>query len=194
MQANIFGPRRWRTVQAFGKNPLVRMSDRIEAILVLSAVAISLLAVPVAGAIGTAVYDARSRVYADEAHTRRPISAVVTATRRGVAVVRPYMDSVVAEARWRSEGIDHTESFSVAHPVTVGDHIDIWVGDGGERVKPPPPFSAVVEAVCVAVPLWLVVTGAAAVLVAFVRRQLDRRHDTDWQREIQGLVDRRSAD
>jgi hypothetical protein len=194
MQANIFDPRRWRTVRAFGRNPLLRISDRIEAVLMVSAVAISLLALPVAGAIGTAVYDARSRFYADEAHARQPISARVTATRRGVAVVRPYMDTVIVEARWQSRGVQHTESFGVTHHVAVGDHVDIRVNDEGKRVSEPPSSAAVVEAICVAVPLWFVVSAVVAVVVAFARRQFDRRHDSDWEREIRGLVDRRSAD
>ena len=47
-------------VRAFGRNPLVRTSDRIEALLLILAVAVALAAAPIAGAIGTAVYEARS--------------------------------------------------------------------------------------------------------------------------------------
>jgi hypothetical protein len=194
MQAFIFGPTRWRTIRAFGTNPLVRISDRIEAIVVVSALAVSLLAAPIAGAIGTAVYDARSRIYADEAHNRRPISATVTTTRRGVTVIRPYMDTAIVEARWRSGGTAHTASFSARHPVNVGDQIDIWVDDSGKRVIPPPPLQAVIEAAFVAALFWLFVTAAAAAVVALVRQQFDRHHDTDWEREIGDLADRRSAD
>jgi hypothetical protein len=194
MQALIFGPTRWRTIRAFGKNPLVRISDRIEAIVIVTAVAVSLLAAPVSGAIGTAVHDARSRIYAEEAHTRQPIAAIVTTTKRGVTVTRPYMDTTVVEARWRWGGIEHTEIVSAKRPVTVGDQIDIWVNDEGERVRPPPPSQAVVEAVGVAVTLWLGAMSAAAALVALVRWLLNRRRDIDWEREIVGLADRRSAD
>jgi hypothetical protein len=42
-------------VRAFGRNPLVRTSDRIEALLLILAVAVALAAAPIAGAIGTAV-------------------------------------------------------------------------------------------------------------------------------------------
>ena len=103
MQAFTLGPRRWRTVRAFGVNPLVRISDRIEAIVVVSAVATSLLAAPVAGAIGTAVHDARSRVYAEEAHTRQPISAIVTTNGHSAAIARPYPTTAVVQARWRAK-------------------------------------------------------------------------------------------
>jgi hypothetical protein len=195
MQAFSFSPTRWRTIRAFGANPLVRISDRIEAIVVVSAVAISLLAAPVADAIGTAVHDARSRVFAEEAHTRQPTRAIVTTTRRSAAGARPYIDSTIVEARWLVEGMEHTDTFSSKRAVTVGDQIDVWVNDTGERVGPPPPASqAVVEAVWVGVLLWLVVVGAAVALAALVRWRLDCRHETDWEREIAGLADRRSAD
>jgi hypothetical protein len=162
--------------------------------LIVLAVAISLLAAPVAGAIGTAVYDARSRNYADQAHTRRPVTALVTTTRRGVTVIRPHTDTLIVEARWRFGAIEHDESFSTTKQVTVGDQIDIWVNDKGERVKPPSPLQAVTDAVCVAVSLWLVVAAAAAAVVALARRRFDRHHDTEWEREIERLANRRSAD
>jgi hypothetical protein len=93
--------------------------------VVVAAVAISLLAAPVAGAIGTAVHDARSRVYGEEAHTRQPISAIVTTTGHSAAVARPYMDTTIVQARWLAEGIEHTETFGSKRAVTAGDQIDI---------------------------------------------------------------------
>jgi hypothetical protein len=195
MQAFTFTPTRWPIIRAFGTNPLVRISDRIEAIAVVSAVAISLLAAPVAGAIGTTVHDARSRVYAEESHTRQRVTAIVTTTRHSAAAARPYTNTTIIEARWLAEGIEHADTFMAKRAVTVGDQIDIWVNDTGERVGPPTPASrAVVDAVSVGVLLWLVVVGAAAALVAVVRWRLDRRHETDWGREIAALADRRWAD
>jgi hypothetical protein len=194
MQTFTFGQTRWRTIRAFGKNPLVRISDRIEAVVVVSAVAISLLAAPVAGAIGTAAYDARSRIYSEEAQTRRPVSAIVTTAARSATVVRPYMGTAIVEARWRSGGVERTESFATKRPAAVGDQIDIWVNDKGERVIQPSHFQAAFEAVCVAVSLWLAMMGVATAMVALVRRLLDRHRDIEWEREIGGLAGRRSAD
>jgi hypothetical protein len=195
MQAFKFTPTRWSTIRAFGANPLVRISDRIEAFVVVSAVAFSLLAAPVAGAIGTGVHDAQSRVYAEEAHTRQPIRAIVTTTRHSDQVARPYTNTPIIQARWHAEGIEHVDIFRSQRAVTVGDRIDIWVNDTGQRVAPPTPASqAVVEAISVGVLLWLVAVGAAAALVAVVRWRLNCRRETDWEREIGGLADRRWAD
>jgi hypothetical protein len=195
MQAFKFTPTRWPVISAFGANPLVRISDRIEAIVVVTAVTFSLFAAPIAGAIGTAVHDAQSRLYAEEAHTRQPIRAIVTTTRHSAEVARPYPNTPIIQARWRAEGIEHVDIFRSQRAVTVGDQIDIWVNDTGERVGPPTPASqAVVDAVGVGVLLWLVAVGAAAALVAVVRWRLNRRRETAWEREIGGLADRRWAD
>ena len=48
-------PRRWPLMCAFWRNPLVHVTDRLEALVILLAIVVSLLAAPVAGAVGTAV-------------------------------------------------------------------------------------------------------------------------------------------
>ncbi|AQA03169.1 hypothetical protein BVC93_12870 [Mycobacterium sp. MS1601] len=194
MQDITFWSTRWRTIQAFGKNPLVRGSDRIEAIVAVSAITITLLAAPTAGAIGTAVYDARSRTCAEQSQTRRSVSATVAATRRGVIATRPHMTTTVVEVRWRSEGIQHTDSFSTNGPVAVGDQIDIWLNDQGKRVTRSSFQSAGVDAACVGLLLCLIVVGMTAALFALVRWRLDVRRGADWEREIADLINRRSAD
>jgi hypothetical protein len=192
MQAFNFTPMRWSIIRAFGANPLVRISDRIEAIVVVSAVAFALLAVSVAGAIGTTVHYAQSRVYAEEAHTRQPIRAIVTTTRHIAEIAHPRVNPAIIQARWQAEGIEHVDIFRSQRAVTVGDQIDIWVNDTGQRVDPPTPASqAVVDAVSFGVLLWLAAAGAAAALVTVVRWRLNCRHETDWEREIEGLADRR---
>jgi hypothetical protein len=52
----------WPAFGLFRRNPLLRASDRIEALVVALAVMVSLLAVPVAAAVGTAVHDSRGDV------------------------------------------------------------------------------------------------------------------------------------
>jgi hypothetical protein len=48
---------RWPIFGLFRRNPLLRASDRIEALVMALAVMVSLLAVQVAAAVGTAVHD-----------------------------------------------------------------------------------------------------------------------------------------
>ena len=61
-----------------GRDPLVRTTDRIEALVFVLAVVVSLLAAPIAAAVGTAVYDSSRHIYAEQAHTRHTVNATVT--------------------------------------------------------------------------------------------------------------------
>ena len=65
-------------VRLFGRNPLVRARDRVEGLIVVLAVMVSLIAVPISAAVGTAVHDSRSRAYAEQVQTRRLVTATVT--------------------------------------------------------------------------------------------------------------------
>jgi hypothetical protein len=98
----------------------VGSSDRIEAIVVALAVAISLVAAPVAGAIGTAVHDARSQAYTEAADTRHTLIATVTTTGHTAVITHRYDIITTVHARWRVKGIEHTDAFGVNSLVTAG--------------------------------------------------------------------------
>jgi hypothetical protein len=80
MYTSTLGLPRWPIVQVFGRNPLVRTSDRVEALVLVLAVVESLLAVPIGAPIGTAVHDSIRHLYAEQAQSRHPVTATVTAT------------------------------------------------------------------------------------------------------------------
>ena len=51
---------RWPVLlRLLGRDPLVRTTDRIQALVLVLAVVVSLLAAPITAAVGTAVYDSR---------------------------------------------------------------------------------------------------------------------------------------
>ena len=54
--------------------------------------AVSIAAVPVAGAVGTAVHDARTKVYAEQAQTLHVVAG--TASRNSAAAVPPVQRDV----------------------------------------------------------------------------------------------------
>ena len=89
------GHRWW--IQVFRRNPLVRPSDRIEVLVLGFAVLLTVVAIPIAGAIGTFVHDARTRIYAEEALTRHQVTA--TAIEDGSVVVQPPDISFSARAQ-----------------------------------------------------------------------------------------------
>ena len=65
----------WWVLRAAGRNPLVRASDRLELLLVVLGILVVVVAGACAGALGTAVHDARSRVYIAQAQTRHTVVA-----------------------------------------------------------------------------------------------------------------------
>ena len=83
--------RSW-TIRAFGRNPLVRFSDRVEAVVLVLVFATALAVIPVAGAIGTAVYESRARLYTEQAQTRHTVAA--TAIEDSTIIVEQDADGV----------------------------------------------------------------------------------------------------
>ena len=175
------GHRWW--IQIFGRNPLVRPSDRIEALVLGFAVLLTVVAIPVAGAIGTFLHDARTQLYAEEALTRHQVTA--TAIEPGVFVVQPTDVSFTARARWSASRRDLSGVVNWSDRAEIGDQQAIWVNDAGENVGPPsPPSRADGDAVAIAISVWFGVAGASAGLVGKVRRWLNRWRYAQWDREI----------
>ena len=70
---------RWPILlRLLGRDPLVRTTDRIEALVFVLAIVVSLLTIPIAAAVGTAVHDSNRRAYAEQAHNRHAVTATVT--------------------------------------------------------------------------------------------------------------------
>jgi hypothetical protein len=176
---------RWRLAQVMGRNPLVRRSDRIEVIVMVLAVTISLAVVPFAGAIGTAVHDGQSRAYAAERQSRHKVEATSTEN----SAISPKGPVAAVTPRWQPGDVENAGTFSWDTPVKAGSKIDVWVDQSGRRVSAPPPsWQAGVDAVTAAIGFWLVVSAAAALLVALVQVCLKRARYAGWNRDIDSLV------
>jgi hypothetical protein len=190
MPTTTFGSGRWRFVRAFGRNPLVRTSDRVEAIAVALAVVAALLAVPIAATVGTSVYAERSEVYAVQTQTRHTMHAIVARTEGKLDPTGRHVPYTTIHARWRADGVQHTDRFIWPHAVSVGDTVEIWIDDNGIRVSAPcAPFVATLEGACAAAILWLGVVMVVGALAAVLRWRLARMHDAHWEREIKALVE-----
>lgn len=184
MEMFTVDPRRWRIARIFGRNPLLRRADRIEALVMLVALVASLCAIPVAGVVGAATYGARGRLYTQEAHERHHVTATVTDARA------EDLGATLVQAKWPVTAGERTGTLQLGDQVKAGQSVEIWVDkDGNPVTSPTPAWLAVGEAVgMAAVTLLAVIVGLAA-LVAAVRSRLDRARDAAWERDIRCLVD-----
>lgn len=175
-------------LRVWGRNPLVRASDRVELLIIALGILVILVAAACAGALGTAVHDERSRVYLAQAQTRH---AVVATAIDDSAAVFGVDDNTAARvsARWQADGTAHTGSLSWHGAVKSGDPLRIWVDRDGNRVDAPTPTAqAGVDAVCVAYSVWQTVTLATAAAMWWARSRLDRQRDSAWERELRCLM------
>jgi len=179
----------WWVLRAAGRNPLVRGSDRLELLIVTLGILVVVVAAACAGALGTAVHDARSRVYIAQAQTRHTVIAEAIDDSTIVLSVHDNMTTRV-KARWQVDGTEHTGSVAPDHAVKTGDPLIIWVDRNGDDVDAPTPTSqAGVDAVGVAYAVWQTAAIAAVGLICWGRSHLDRRRDSAWERDIRCLID-----
>jgi hypothetical protein len=193
MQTFTFGVGRSWVVRLIGRHPLVRPSDRAEALSMLLAVVVAVLAIPVAGAVGTTVHDARAKFYAEQAASRHTVTA--TAMEDTAAVVRPESVSFDVRARWNASGTNHIDTISWPKRAKTGDQETIWIDADGRHVEDPPAAGrAGLDAIGAAVALWLGVAAAMAAFAYAVRCRLDRARFAAWDRELRSPTDGDSAD
>jgi hypothetical protein len=178
----------WWVLRACGRNPLVRGIDRLELLIIALGILAVLTAAAGAGALGTAVHDARSRVYVEQAQTRHTVIARVS----DGSTIAPRVDGSTAtkvNVRWQANGAKRTGSFRVDGAVKAGDPLKIWVDRNGDPVgAPAPPSRAGVEAVGAAFVAWQAVALATAGLVRWGRWHLDGRRDSAWEHGLRSLI------
>jgi hypothetical protein len=185
MESFEFHPERWRVLRVFSRNPLVRMTDRLETIVVTLAFLVGLVAAPFACALGNVVHDAGIQTYAEQARMRH----IVTATVIGGATVS-IGDTSTAMARWSANGVVHTGSIAIDRTMEDKEAVKIWVDSTGCEVDPPaPPSRAAIDAVAVVVITWIAGGTLLAALTRAARTRIDRLRDSNWERQITGLVD-----
>ena len=181
------GPRRGWLTRLLGRSPLVRTSDRLEALTLLLVTILVLGAAPIAGAVGTVVYSSHSAAYARQADGRHPVPATVV--QDSDLTVRPYSVTATVHARWQDHGRNHEATFAWDRAARAGEHLDIWVDGAGDYAgPPPPPGRAASDAICAGVVLWLAAVTLAAMTFTVVRFRLNRIRHAGWDRALRGLV------
>lgn len=168
------------------KNPLVRGSDRLEAMTWLMLITVVLLAMPIAGAVGTATHDSLTRQYAADRASRQEI--VATATGDSIVSPDPYAEPFVTPIRWTYAGKERTAEMRSSR-MSAGDTVTIWVdASGGLTTRPPTERNAATAAVLAGFGLWFTIVGIAATVGTMVHLRLDRSRQAAWDRELDDLA------
>jgi hypothetical protein len=187
MESFEFHPERWPVLRVFSRNPLVRVIDRLEMIVVTLAFVVGLVAVPFACALGNSVHDANLQRYTEQARMRHIVTARMI---DGAIPGAPFgLDASTVMAISSVNGIEHTGGVSADRAVKDNGSVQIWVDSTGSEVDPPTPLSrATVDAVVAAVIAWTAGGIMLAGLTRAARSRLDRVRTNNWDREITSLV------
>ncbi|WP_024803608.1 hypothetical protein [Nocardia sp. BMG51109] len=175
----------WRTAP-WARNPLLRVSDRLEGAFRVFAVLMALAAIPVSAAIGTARYtDAVLEIRAENA-AKVEVAATISddPVRVPAAADGAHESRFEATAQWARDGrADHAQ-VEVSRTGKRGDTISVWLGPDGRPTTPPladgaAAWRGIGLALGVLVDVW-VVDLAVVWLVAWL---LGRRRAGEWARE-----------
>jgi hypothetical protein len=187
---------RW-IARAFGRNPLLRWTDRMEACVIVFAILVVLAATPVCAAAGVGVYRSHARLYAEQSVARHSVTATVVET--GPRPHQPRSTGITVLAMWlvAADGarggeveVAHTGWLTRDRAVSAGGRIDIWVDDAGAPVAPPtPPSQAGLDAVGFGAGIWLLGALGLTAAVGMVRSPLNRIRRVQWEGDIKGFTD-----
>jgi hypothetical protein len=170
-----------------GRHPLVRSVDRIEAALLVLAVAMSLFALPIAAAAGTAVYDSLRHSQVEQAANRQMVEATVGE----VSVRGDRTRRADVPATWIVGGVQHSGTVRAPATVESGDTVEVWVDEAGRQVPAPAASvgSAPAQAVATSVLIWAGAVAVAASLFGIGRALCSRARDTRWDTGLDKLAD-----
>jgi hypothetical protein len=179
---------RWY-LRALDRNPLVRASDRLEALAFLGLLVMTLLAIPFAAGVGHQTYDSTVRIVEEEAQSRHSVQAVVIE-----ASTAPLTDPGTPQyvrVQWRDGTQQRTENVVNPDPgiVKAGADLTIWLDSRGKVVAAPlTPADASVDATTVGWTVWLLAVVFIGLTGLGIRHGLDRSRARTWDRALHRLA------
>ena len=175
--------------QAFpGRNRLATVGDRVEGAVLVLGLTVTLLAVPVVGAMGSEIYATQKARVAVEQATRHKVDAVLiedapeaigSSERGGVVETAPVL------ARWRlADGSARQGVVQAHYDAKAGAGVTIWVDERGSVSEPPMTTEgAAIDAIVLALLLWGATAGAMVLLYLVTRFVHKRIRLHRWARE-----------
>jgi len=187
MGVTSFAQHLWWQLRAWGFNPLIRASDRLEALAVLSVLATAIFALPVAAQAGTMFYDAGVRTVDEQVHSRHSVEAV--AVEDSATVPAEFDDPSYVRAQWGQGTQLRAERVITPTTVRAGQPLEIWLDDAGMVVAAPQTAAdAELNAVVAAGTLWVALIACTAPVAFVIRAGLDRSRDRAWEQELHLLA------
>lgn len=185
MSTTFHLPLRWH-LRALGSNPLIRRSDRLEALVFLGVLVVALLAIPFATNIGRQTFDGYMQTVSEQADTRHSIEATVLDG--STSVLTDFEGPTPVRVQWPEGDELRTEYVFSPGIVKAGDSMTIWVDDEGKVVTAPHTATdAQVSAIGAGMTIWISVVAFGAMAAFGVRRGLDRSRDRGWDREVDAI-------
>ncbi|MCW2731383.1 MAG: hypothetical protein JWR13_2199 [Mycobacterium sp.] len=177
---------RWY-LRALDRSPLIRTSDRLEALSILALFVMTIVAIPVATQFGHHTYDATIRTVEQEAHSRHPVQAQVVQGSTGLPT--DFDTPLYIVAKWRDGTQQRTEQIISPGTVQTGAELTIWLDPTGKVVNAPlTPGDAGVNALSVAWTIWLLAVVISGLGALGIRKWLDRSRAQAWERALQLLA------
>ncbi|TNC25782.1 Rv1733c family protein [Amycolatopsis alkalitolerans] len=172
-----------------GRNPLARRVDRAEFRLVLAAIALVLITIPFATAIGSDVTAQGLERSRHESATRTTVTAVTVAD-------APYVRTAAVGSAGANLPVDVAATWTTAdgaerHGVIVveqgtkaGAKTTIWLdGAGNPAAAPFQPADARVSGLATGIGIWLAVSALLIAVCGAAHLALNRRRYDQWGRE-----------
>jgi hypothetical protein len=177
---------RWY-LRALDRNPLIRISDRLEALTFVVLFAVTLLAIPFATQFGHHTYDHTVLLANEEAQSRHSVQAVVV--RGSTGLPTDFDNPANVTVQWRDGAQQRTEQIVSPGSVQTGADVTVWLDEKGKVVPAPlTARDASVSAVSVAWTVWMMVAVFGGLAALGIRRSLDRSRAKAWERALQLLA------
>lgn len=184
----MLSPRRWPITKLISRNPVIRPSDRVEALAICMAAVIAVLAIPLAVWVEGGVHTARTAAIAEQARTVHAVEA--TAVDDASVILSEGQNGALVTARWSYNAVPRRGTVNVDDTaLNAGDQFTMWVDQRGQATrKPLTPADAASGAIMTAAAFYLAVLALSAVAVMGVRALLDRRRRRGWDSALADLT------
>ncbi|GAB3430813.1 Rv1733c family protein [Flindersiella endophytica] len=171
----------------WGRNPMCRPGDRLEWAAALTIVLLSLLAVPVSAAVGTATQTRHELAALEQQANGLRATAVLLedVPKQQIGPTGFVEPQPAVKATWtQPDGTPRTAPITATPGAKAGDRVVVWLNESGAPTQPPMrPGDIALSAVLTAVFVLVMVEVCLCLAYALIRALLDRARMAQWHDE-----------